>query len=121
MATNMLGFEEVRSVRLEKIDEFFAQMTTDSGLNWTLVNPFALQQYSFEVPYYAQILLDIHKDSALEVYCMVILQNPLEESFVHLLAPILFNHHNHKAAQIVFSAKDYPQFAQLRPLKAFVK
>lgn len=117
----ILGFEDVKVLEFKKIDDFFANITTNNGFTWTLVNPFALRKYSFDIPFYAQILLDMQKDSAIEVYCMVVLQNPLEDSRVNFLAPIVFNTRNKKAIQLVFSALDYPEFSKLESLKEFVK
>lgn len=117
----ILGFEDVKVLEFKKIDDFFANITTNNGFTWTLVNPFVLRKYSFDIPFYAQILLDMQKDSAIEVYCMVVLQNPLEDSRVNFLAPIVFNTRNKKAIQLVFSALDYPEFSKLESLKEFVK
>lgn len=117
----ILGFEDVKVLEFKKIDDFFANITTNNGFTWTLVNPFVLRKYSFDIPFYAQILLDMQKDSAIEVYCMVVLQNPLEDSRVNFLAPIVFNMRNKKAIQLVFSALDYPEFSKLESLKEFVK
>lgn len=117
----ILGFEDVKVLEFKKIDDFFANISTNNGFTWTLVNPFVLRKYSFDIPFYAQILLDIQKDSAIEVYCIVVLQNPLEDSRVNFLAPIVFNMRNKKAIQLVFSALDYPEFSKLESLKEFVK
>lgn len=117
----ILGFEDVKVLEFKKIDDFFANITTNNGFTWTLVNPFVLRKYSFDIPFYAQILLDMQKDSAIEAYCMVVLQNPLEDSRVNFLAPIVFNMRNKKAIQLVFSALDYPEFSKLESLKEFVK
>lgn len=117
----ILGFEDVKVLEFKKMDDFFAKITAKNGLTWTLVNPFVLREYSFNLPFYAQILLDIKKDSALEVYCMVVLQNPLEDSRVHFLAPLVFNMHNKKVMQVIFSALDYPEFSKMESLREFVK
>ncbi|RAX55180.1 flagellar biosynthesis protein FliW [Helicobacter sp. 16-1353] len=117
----ILGFEDIKVLELKKIDDFFVNITTNNGLSWTLVNPFVLRKYSFDIPLYAQILLDMQKDSSIEVYCMVVLQNPLEDSKVNFLAPLIFNMYNKKAIQVVFSSLDYPEFAKFQPLKEFVK
>ena len=65
--------------------------------------------------------LDIKDGSEIEVYCVVVLQNPLEDSKVHFLAPIILNHTNKKAIQLVLSPYSYPEFAKLESLKSFAK
>lgn len=126
LVSPMLGFEDVKTLEMKKVDEFFVNVSANNGLSLTLVNPFALRNYSFDIPLATQILLDIKggedkKDSGVEVYCIVVLQSPLEDSKVNFLAPLIFNIHNKKAMQIVLNAKDYPDFARLETLKDFAK
>ena len=121
LVSPILGFENVSLLEFNKIDDCFVNINSKEGYTWTLVNPFLLKSYSFEIPYYAKILLDLKDDSKIEVYCMVVLQNPLEDSKVQFLAPIIFNHTNKKAIQLVLSSLHYPQFAKLESLKSFAK
>ena len=121
LVSPILGFEEVSLLDFNKIDDCFANINTKEGYTWSLVNPFLLQSYSFEIPYYAKILLDLRDNSEIEVYCMLVLQNPLEDSKVQFIAPIIFNHTNKKAIQLVLSPLHYPQFAKLESLKSFAK
>ncbi len=121
LVSPILGFEDVNYLELKKIDDCFSNINSNKGYTWTLVNPFLLRPYSFEIPYYAKILLDIHNDSKIEVYCIVVLQNPLEDSKVQFIAPIIFNYTNRKAIQLVLSSNDYPEFSKLESLKSFVR
>ncbi|PAF46476.1 flagellar biosynthesis protein FliW [Helicobacter sp. 12S02232-10] len=118
----ILGFENVLQVHLEKIDEMFSKMSSpDGGLNMALVNPYVLREYSFTVPKYVELLLELDKDSKVEVYCVVILQKDLQDSMVNFLAPLIFNPQNHTAAQIALSMMDYPDFGFRDTLKSFIK
>lgn len=117
----ILGFEDIKSLRLSKIDDCFALAYANNGIEWTLVNPYILRNYTFELPSYAEILLEINKDSSFEVYCMVILQNPLQDSKVNFLAPLIFNYNSLKAIQLPFSMLQYPEFSKLESLHAFIK
>ncbi len=121
LVSPILGFENVNFLEFNKIDDCFSNISSKEGYTWTLVNPFLLRSYSFEIPHYARILLDIKDGSEIEVYCVVVLQNPLEDSKVHFLAPIILNHTNKKAIQLVLSPYSYPEFAKLESLKSFAK
>lgn len=121
LATPISGFEEIREVELEKLDEYFATLKSSSGIAWSLVNPYALRDYNIKLSLHAQILLDIKKDSALEVYCMMILQNPLEDSKVNFLSPFVFNLSNKKAMQFHCDIDEYPSYLKLEALKHFAK
>lgn len=121
LVSPMLGFENVGLLEFDKVDDCFANIRSKEGYTWTLVNPFLLRAYSFEIPYYAKILLDMKENSEIEVYCIVVLQNPLEDSKVQFIAPIIFNHTSKKAIQIVLPSSSYPEFAKLESLKSFVK
>ncbi len=59
IATPLLGFEDVKEVKLEKIDDIFMKMQTldDKNISFTLVDPFVLREYDFEIPTKIQKLL----------------------------------------------------------------
>lgn len=117
----ILGFEDIKELKLEKLDDNFALLRAPNGINWSLVNPYVLREYSFSLPVSAQALLDLKEDSKIEVYCMMILQSPLEYSKVNFLAPLIFNITNNKVLQALFRADEYPEFVKLEALKQFCK
>lgn len=118
----ILGFENISQVQFEKVDEMFSKiMSTDGTFSVVLVNPYKLREYSFVVPKYIELLLDLNEKSEVEVYCVTVLQKNLEDSAVNFLAPLIFNHKNHSAAQIALSIMDYPDFGFGDSLKSFVK
>ena len=58
----ILGFETIHKMRLQKIDEIFLRLNSteeNSVVSFTLVNPFALRKYEFEVPTPLKILFRI--------------------------------------------------------------
>ncbi|MDY0264650.1 MAG: flagellar assembly protein FliW, partial [Sulfurospirillum cavolei] len=60
----LLGFESIQEVELEKIDEFFVKFISKSDTTtFTLINPFMLRPYEFEIPEYFRTLLDINEKS----------------------------------------------------------
>lgn len=117
----IMGFEDIKTLELKKIDEIFATIIAPNGISWSLVNPYVLREYKITLPFHSQILLDFRKDSSFEVYCMMIIQHPLELSKVNFLAPLIFNLTNKRALQVYFNANDYPDFVKLESLKHFSK
>lgn len=117
----LLGFDQITKVELIKVDELFSTLKScdDSGVSFTLVNPYALRTYSFDVPLSIRVLLDINETSKVLVYNVVVVQNPLDESCINFLAPLIFNQDNATAAQAVLSAVDHPDFGLAEPIKKF--
>lgn len=121
LATPIMGFENAHSAELVKIDEHFAQLKLENNASFSLINPFALREYAINLPIYSQALLDLDSNSQLEIYCMLVLQNPLEDTKVNFLSPLIFNISNKKALQVHFDPLSYPHLVELKPLKCFAK
>lgn len=118
----ILGFEYIKHIELEKIDDFFAKaVDREHDISFMLINPYNLREYSFTIPKYIELLLDLNKDSALLVYCIMVLKKDIEESTINFLAPLIFNKDLKLAAQIALSMMDYPNFGFKDPLKFFLK
>ncbi|MDQ7059820.1 MAG: flagellar assembly protein FliW [Sulfurimonas sp.] len=106
----LLGFKDVSQVELQKIDEVFMKMqsTTDEHISFTLINPFILREYDFEVPEHIEEALGATKDSNLLILNIVLIQTPIEDSIVNFVGPLIFNTDNNKAAQIILNdSKEY--------------
>lgn len=103
IATPLLGFEQVKEITLEKIDDIFMKMQAveDKYLSFTLIDPFVLREYDFEVPTNIQDMLNINDNSNILTLNIVLIQNPIEDSVVNFIGPIVFNTDNNKAAQII--------------------
>ena len=101
----ILGFENVKQVTLEKIDDVFMKMQSvdDKYISFTLINPFVLREYDFEVPDSTQELLGIDKDSNIIVQNIVLIRTPIEDSVINFIGPMIFNTNNNKAAQVILS------------------
>ena len=99
----LLGFDNVTQVELQKIDDIFMKMqsTTDEHISFTLINPFVLREYDFEVTQNIQDALEATKDSNLLILNIVLIQTPIEDSIVNFIGPLIFNTDNNKAAQII--------------------
>jgi len=101
----ILGFEDVKKVSLEKIDDIFMKMQSldDEHISFTLIDPFVLREYDFEVPDKIQKLLQIDKNSNLLILNIVLIQSPIEDSVINFIGPMVFNTQNNKAAQIILT------------------
>ena len=99
----ILGFESVLKVELEEIDGLFSTLKAiDKDYpSFTLVNPYQLRKYSFDIPKDVEVLLDIKEDSKILVYNIVVLHNPITESVVNFKAPLIFNQDNGTMAQFI--------------------
>ena len=99
------GFEHLKEVELHKIDDIFMKLDAveDEHISFTLIDPFILRTYDFELPHNVRELLEIKENSNVLIQNVVILQQPIEESYVNFLSPILFNTDTQKAAQIILA------------------
>ncbi len=119
----ILGFEDTKKVDIVQIDELFATMkdVDNEAISFTLVNPYPLREYSFDIPAAVRALLDLKEDSNVRVYNIVVIQKPLEESRINFLAPIIINEDNQTVAQVVLDPKENPDFGIATPIKEFIK
>ena len=118
--STILGFESVECVELNEIDELFSILRScDGSVSFTLVNPYALREYSFDLPTAVRVLLDINEDSKVVVYNIAVIQDPLDESCINFLAPLIFNQDNATMAQAVLDVKNHPGLGLAEPIKKF--
>ena len=116
----LLGFESVSRMELTKIDDIFMRLeSVGEGPSFTLINPFALREYSFDIPASLQALLNIKEDSNLLIYNIMIVQNPIENSTINFVAPLIFNTDNQTMAQIIIDNRN--DFALAEPIKTYLK
>ena len=117
----LLGFENVKQVELQKIDEVFMKMQSceDENISFTLINPYVLREYDFEVPQNVLDLLNITKESNLLILNIVLIQTPIEDSIVNFIGPLIFNTDTNKAAQIIIS--DSPEYSVAEKISSFLK
>jgi len=103
MQVPILGFEDIKEVTLEKIDDIFMKMQSSNNkyVSFTMIDPFVLREYDFEISDNIQKMLEINDDSNIIILNIVLIQTPIEESVVNFIAPIVFNTDNNKAAQII--------------------
>lgn len=119
----ILGFDELVKVELNRVDEFFSSLkNVDKSLPaFTLINPYVLREYSLDIPNSIRVLLDLKENSKVEVYNIVVLQNPIEKSVVNFIAPLVFNHDNMTMGQAVLEAAKYPDFGVAEEISAYLQ
>ncbi len=117
----LLGFPETLNVEIIEIDELFStlQDADNENISFTIVNPYLLREYSFDVPTDAKVLLGINAESKLSVYNILVVQKPLEKSVINFLAPIIINHDNNKLAQVVLDPVRHPDFGMAESIESF--
>ncbi len=116
----LLGFESVSRMELTKIDDIFMRLeSVGEGPGFTLVNPFALREYAFDIPSSLQALMEIKEDTNLLIYNIMIVQNPIEHSTINFVAPLIFNTDNQTMAQIIVDNRN--DFALAEPIKNYLK
>ena len=94
------------------------QSTTVSHISFTLINPFVLREYDFEVPTSISETINATKDSNLLILNIVLIQTPIEDSIVNFVGPLVFNTDNNKAAQIILS--DSPNYTVAEKISTFL-
>ncbi|ANV98744.1 flagellar biosynthesis protein FliW [Helicobacter enhydrae] len=117
----ILGFEDVSKMRLEKIDDLFMKLSNseDSSPIFTLINPFALRAYDFEIPTALELLLDIKSQEDILVGNIMVLHTPSKDSTINFIAPVIFNVKNKTMAQVVLDSAKYPQYGIAEPISAY--
>jgi flagellar assembly factor FliW len=117
----ILGFDNTMNVNINEVDELFSTMidADNENISFTLINPYMLREYSFDVPTDLKILLDIKEDSKINVYTIVIIQKPLEKSTINFLAPIIVNEDSKKIGQTVLDHNANPDFGIRQTIESF--
>ncbi|WP_324173036.1 flagellar assembly protein FliW [Sulfurimonas sp.] len=63
----------------------------------------------------------MNEKSNVSVYNIVVIQNPLENSTINFIAPIIVNNDNNKIAQAILNEKNHPNFGITESIKSFKK
>lgn len=120
---DILGFPNTKNIEIIEIDTLFATMKDieNENISFTIVNPYMLREYSFDIPSDIKVLLDITPESSLSVYNILVIQKPLENSTINFLAPIIVNNDNNKLAQAVLDPKKNQDFGMAETIESFRK
>ena len=117
----ILGFENIKTYKLIPIDEVFMRLDAiGAQTSFTLVNPYALRDYQFNLPATIKALLDIKEDSELLILNIMIVHTPLEDSKINFIAPIIFNVSNQTMAQTVLDHNIYKDYQLSDPISNYI-
>jgi len=115
----LLGFEDVTHMELTKIDDNFMKLeAVDRDISFTLINPFILRNYAFDIPEAVKTLLEINEKSNLLIYNVLIVATPIENSTINFAAPLVFNADKQTMAQVIIS--DNPELSIAAPLSDYL-
>ncbi|QCD52909.1 flagellar assembly protein FliW [Campylobacter sp. RM16192] len=118
----ILGFEHIKTMELIELDKFFVKLQSkDDNTSFTMINPYALRNYEFDIPTYYQELMDINDDSKLRVYNIMVVSTPIETSTVNFIAPIICNMTNMTLSQVVLDVYSYPDYKQAEKISDFIQ
>ena len=111
----ILGFEDCKSLSVEKIDDFFSFLVFDGKTKITVVNINVLNKVSFDFEIDDNVLekLKIKSKEDFDTYFCVISQNPVEHSIINLVSPIFINEKEKLIGQFVTTEKVEPFFASI--------
>jgi len=118
----ILGFENVKRMKLEKIDDLFMRLKNcdEETPSFTLVNPFMLRDYQFETPIAFKVLLDIKDETNYLILNIMILHKPLENSSVNFIAPLVFNFDNNTMGQVVLDSTKFPDYGLAETISKYI-
>lgn len=116
----ILGFNDINKVELEKVDDIFMRLKSPENehISFTLIDPFILRDYEFDIPTATQTLLGISDTSNILIYNIMMTQDPIENSVINFIAPIVFNTDTKTAAQVILNT---PIYGISEPVSSFLK
>jgi flagellar assembly factor FliW len=115
------GFDQIKTVELEQIDEFFMRLEScEDDTVFMLVNPFMLREYDFEVPEYFKNILELEEGSNTLVYNIMIVSTPIETSVINFVAPLVFNADKKLVAQVLLDNNKYKDFGIMEKISDYL-
>lgn len=115
------GFDTIKELEIEKIDDFFLKLVSKSDdTTFTLINPFMIRNYIFEIPAYFKSLLEIKEETNVLILNIMIIATPIESSTVNFIAPLIFNTDNGTVAQVLLDAEKYPDFGLMESISNYL-
>ena len=107
----LLGFEDNKIIKIDKIDDFFSTLIINETeeVSFTIVNISYLSHAAFDFCIDDETLkkMEIAKREDFDIYFSVVLQEPIEKSIVNLVAPILINQKSKLVGQFIIQ-EDIP-------------
>ena len=119
--TPILGFEQIKNVELEKIDDFFYRLKScDDETVFMLINPFLIRDYDFIVPQYFKKLLELEDNSKILVYNIMVVSKPIENSVINFIAPLIFNQDKGYVSQVLLDENRYKEYGLAEEISKYL-
>jgi len=119
--TPILGFEQIKNVELEKIDDFFYKLKScEDETVFMLINPFLIRDYDFIVPDYFKKILELEESSKPLVYNIMIVSKPIENSVINFIAPLVFNKEKGYVAQVLLDGSKHKEYGLVEEISKYL-
>jgi len=117
----LLGFPNTKDIEIVEIDSLFSTLKDldNENITFTVVNPYSLREYSFDLSADIKALLEIDEKSSVSVYNILVIQKPLEKSTINFLAPIIINNDNNTLAQVILEPIKHPDYGMAETIESF--
>jgi len=119
---SIVGFEHLRSFRLERVeaDLPYSMLVSeeDEQFGFIVISPFDVYpDYEFSLPAQVKQEMRIEKPEDVLVLSIVTIRQPFSESTINLLAPLVLNVRTGAGRQLILQGTEYQVKASLFPLR----
>ena len=119
--TPIPGFDQIKTVELEKVDDFFMRLKScEDNTTFMLINPFLLREYDFEIPEYFKNLLELEEQDHTLVLNIMIVSTPIETSVVNFIAPLVFNTEKKYVSQVLLDSNKYKEYGIMEKISNYL-
>ncbi len=87
----ILGFDENKSMNINKLDKNFAILQINKETNMHLINSTAIKNFEIDMEDSFSQKLELENSSNISIYFSIVINNPVSKSVVNLTAPIIVN------------------------------
>ena len=112
----ILGFEDFKSLSVEKVDDFYSFLVFDKNTKIAIANINSLDNIPFDFEIKDEVLekMNIKEKDDFETYFCIVSQTPVEDSVINLVSPIIINEKDKTVGQYVTSEKTAPLLASIK-------
>jgi flagellar assembly factor FliW len=124
LKTPLLGFQNIMEMEFEQIDDLFVQISSvnmEKQTDFILVNPYMLRDYSIKLTEHIVDTLEIDDDSQILIYNIMVSKDPIEESTINFIAPILFNIQKKVMMQHILDSSEYPEYGLQEKISFYIE
>ena len=124
LKTPLLGFQNITDMEFEQIDDLFVQISSvnvEKQTDFILVNPYMLRDYSIKLTEHIVDTLEIDDDSQILIYNIMVSKDPIEDSTINFIAPILFNIQKKVMMQHILDSSSYPEYGLQEKISFYIE